>query len=41
MVIGDNNNIEKFVEANSNQIAKDHENDYVYLIRINWDLEKI
>ena len=40
MVIGDNNNIEKFVDANSNQIAKDHENDYVYLIRINWDLEK-
>ena len=39
-LIGDNNNIEKFVEANSNQIAKDHENDYVYLIRINWDLEK-
>ena len=39
-LIGDNNNIEKFVETNSNQIAKDHENDYVYLIRINWDLEK-
>ena len=39
-LIGDNNNIEKFVEANSNQIAIDHENDYVYLIRINWDLEK-
>ena len=30
----------KFIAANSNQIAKDHENDYVYLIRINWDLEK-
>ena len=39
-LIGDNNNIEKFVDTNSSQIAKDHENDYVYLIRINWDLEK-
>ena len=39
-LIGDNNNIEKFVETNSSQIAKDHENDYVYLIRINWDLER-
>ena len=39
-LIGEFNKIEEFVEANSNQIAKDHENDYVYLVRINWDLEK-
>jgi len=39
-LIGDYNRIEEFIEANSSQIAKDHENDYVYLVRINWDLEK-
>ena len=32
--------IEKFTQANINQMAKDIENDYVYLIRIDWDLEK-
>ena len=39
-LIGENNKIEEFVKANSNQIAIDHENDYVYLIRIDWDLQK-
>ena len=39
-LIGDHNKIEEFVEYNSNQMAKDHDNDYVYLIRIDWDLEK-
>ncbi len=37
---GDLIKIEEFVEVNSNQIAKDHENDYVYLVRIDWDLQK-
>ena len=32
--------IEKFTKANINQMAKDNDNDYVYLIRIDWDLEK-
>ena len=32
--------IEKFTQANINQMAKDIDNDYVYLIRIDWDLEK-
>ena len=37
---GEQKQIEKFTKANINQMAKDNDNDYVYLIRIDWDLEK-
>ena len=37
---GEQKQIEKFTKANRNQMAKDNDNDYVYLIRIDWDLEK-
>ena len=37
---GEQKQIEKFTKANINQMAKDNDHHYVYLIRIDWDLEK-
>ncbi len=37
---GEQKQIEKFAQENINQMAKDNDNDYIYLIRIDWDLEK-
>ena len=39
-ITGNQKQIEEFTEANLSQMAKDHDNDFVYLIRIDWDLEK-
>ena len=39
-LIGEKNKINDFIKNNSHQIARDHENDYVYLVRIDWDLQK-
>ena len=37
---GSENDINEFITANKSQMAKDNDNDWVFLFRIAWDLEK-
>ena len=40
-LIGDANTIEQFAKDNRSQMATDHDQSPVYLIRIKWDIERV
>jgi len=33
--------VDKFVNANKQHIANDHDNDIVYLTRLQWDIDRV
>ena len=39
-ISGPEKEINQLIDVNRMQIAKDHDNDWVFLIRIDWDLKK-
>jgi peptide chain release factor 3 len=40
-VSGDKAEVERFVKANTQHIAHDHDGDIVYLTRLQWDIDRI
>ena len=40
-VSGDKQALDKFVNANKQHIAQDHDGDIVYLTRLQWDIDRV
>jgi peptide chain release factor 3 len=40
-VSGDKGDVDKFVQANKQHIAHDHDGDVVYLTRLQWDIDRV